>query len=63
LGSKRGNVSLDILSSVELETFSLEGKHLVGGSHSIRKREEGANRYEGKRKTVLFPNPKKKVEV
>jgi hypothetical protein len=41
-------MSLDILSSVELEALSLEGKHLIRRSHSIRKREQGANRYEGK---------------
>jgi hypothetical protein len=34
-GSKRGNMRLEILSSVELEALSLEGKDLIGRSHSI----------------------------
>jgi hypothetical protein len=36
-GSKRGNMRLEILSSVELEALSFEGKDLIGRSHSIRK--------------------------
>jgi hypothetical protein len=38
LRSKRGNMGLEILSSVELEALSLEGKDLIGRSHSISKR-------------------------
>jgi hypothetical protein len=39
-GSKRGNMRLEILSSVELEALSLEGKDLIGRSHSIVNREK-----------------------
>jgi hypothetical protein len=31
-------MGLEILSSVELEALSLEGKDLIGRSHSIKKR-------------------------
>lgn len=56
-------MSLDILSSVKLEALSLEGKHLIGRSHSIRKREQGAYRYKEMRKAVLISKPKGKIVV
>lgn len=38
LGPETGDMRLEILGGVELEALPLEGKELIGRSHSIRKK-------------------------